>query len=176
MSESPDELNVYLNLYKLSWPSDGPRDGQIIQGFGGPHPGGPVYAPARWDWPTPQWKIFTQQGLRCDCPREDVIYRWSETKPGIRPHANAHTREDGSTCQAGHQWLSVESSLNGNGIDPMPEDYLDSLISAYGDWIPYYNGEKSLSETPLREGYYLVIEGLEADRSTFYERGYEDRL
>ena len=50
MSESPDELNVYLNLYKLSWPSEGPRDGQIIQGFGGPHPGGPVYAPARWDW------------------------------------------------------------------------------------------------------------------------------
>ena len=58
----------------------------------------------------------------------------------------------------------------------MPEEYLDSLISAYGDWIPPYNGEKSLSETPLREGYYLVIEGLEANRSTFYERGYEDRL
>tara|TARA_Y100000758_G_C15945047_1_gene383798 strand:- start:444 stop:620 length:177 start_codon:yes stop_codon:yes gene_type:complete len=58
----------------------------------------------------------------------------------------------------------------------MPEDYLDSLISAYGDWIPSYNGEKSLSETPLREGYYLIIEGVEADRTTFYERGYEDRL
>jgi len=176
MSQSSDDLIVYVNLYKLSWPSAGPKDGQIVQGFGGPPPGGPMYAPARWDWPSPQWKIYTQQRLRCDCSREEVIYMWGEVERGVRPHVNAHTREDGSTCEAGGTWNSVESGLTGNGIDPMPEEHLDSLIDAHGDWIPPYNGEKSLSETPLKEGYYLVIEDREAHRTTFYERGYEDRL
>ena len=47
MSESPDELNDYMNIYNLTWPSKGPKDGQLIQGFGGPHQGGPIYATTR---------------------------------------------------------------------------------------------------------------------------------
>ena len=70
--------------------------------------------------------------------REKMLFI-SGVDQGVRPHVNAHTREDGSTCEAGHTWNSVESGLTGNGIDPFPEEHLESLINAHGDWIPPYN-------------------------------------
>ena len=175
MSESSDGHVVYVNLYKLSWPIEGPVDGQIMRGYAAYSLGGQNYGPARWDGPSPQWNVYSQQIASCDCPPNKAYYRWDE-QDRVRPHANAHTKVDGSTCEAGSVWLTTESGLSGNAIEPMSEEHLESLVSAYGDWIPPYNGEGSLYETPLREGYYLVIEDREAQDATFYERGYERRL
>ena len=58
MSQSSDDLIVYVNLYKLSWPSEGPKDGQIITYFNAW--GDPIYGPARWEWPSPKWELCEQ--------------------------------------------------------------------------------------------------------------------
>ena len=178
MSQASGGRIVYVNLFHLSWPSEGPKDGQVIEGYARK---GPIYTPARWNWPSPEWRVWSQARQRCDCPEEDVIYKWEGKEYGILPHVNAHTRKDGSTCGAGGWWRYLESgslpSLQSEySGELMTEEYLNSFISTQGDWIPTYNGEKSPSETPLREGYYLVIEDREAHRVNFAARGYEIRL
>ena len=68
MSESSDGHVVYVNLYKLSWPIEGPVDGQIMRGYAAYSLGGQNYGPARWDGPSPQWNVYSQQIASCDCP------------------------------------------------------------------------------------------------------------